>query len=153
MNEFIESILKNEGGYVHDPLDRGGETNFGISKKSYPELDIKGLTKDEAIRIYQRDYWMPSKAVKLPKSLRGTYFDMVVNMGQGRAVRTLQKACNSNGSNLQTDGVIGSKTIKASESLEVERLKAYRVLFYASIVLTEPAQERFWYGWYKRGVQ
>ena len=44
--EIIEEVLKHEGGYVHDSNDLGGETNFGITKRFYPYLDIKNLTKE-----------------------------------------------------------------------------------------------------------
>ena len=46
-----------EGGYVNDPNDPGGETNYGISKRSYPEVDIKNFSLGDAITIYKRDYW------------------------------------------------------------------------------------------------
>ncbi|KKK79728.1 hypothetical protein LCGC14_2830570, partial [marine sediment metagenome] len=48
-----------EGGYSNDKNDAGGETNHGISKRSYPELDIKNLTKDDAKKIFKRDFWNP----------------------------------------------------------------------------------------------
>ena len=51
-NEIIEKILEHEGGYVDDPLDAGGETNFGITKKFYPNVDIKNLTEEQAKKIY-----------------------------------------------------------------------------------------------------
>jgi len=60
MNNFqkaIEFVMKWEGGYVNNPKDPGGETNFGISKASYPEEDIKNMTLTRAIEIYKRDYW------------------------------------------------------------------------------------------------
>ena len=47
-DEIIEITLHHEGGYVHDPKDLGGETNFGIAKRFYPDVDIKNLTKEEA---------------------------------------------------------------------------------------------------------
>ena len=43
--EIIEQVLHHEGGYVNDPTDLGGETNFGITKRFYPDVDIKNLTK------------------------------------------------------------------------------------------------------------
>ncbi|WP_425526518.1 glycosyl hydrolase 108 family protein [Xanthomonas oryzae] len=50
-------MLSHEGGYVNDPRDPGGETQWGISKRAYPELNIRALTRDQAIEIYRRDYW------------------------------------------------------------------------------------------------
>ena len=94
----IKEVLKHEGGYVHDPHDRGGETNFGISKRAHPDVDIKNLTEEHAIGIYHEHYWIPSKAEKLPERLQGYYFDMCVNLGQRNSVKVLQKACNSKGS-------------------------------------------------------
>ena len=47
-DEIIEITLHHEGGYVHDPKDLGGETNYGIAKRFYPDVDIKNLTKEEA---------------------------------------------------------------------------------------------------------
>ena len=50
-------LIGEEGGYSADPHDPGGETKFGISKRAYPQLDIKSLTLDQAKAIYRRDYW------------------------------------------------------------------------------------------------
>jgi len=47
-DEIIEVVLEHEGGYVNDPDDPGGETNFGIAKRSHPDVDIKNLTKEGA---------------------------------------------------------------------------------------------------------
>jgi hypothetical protein len=61
MSEHFERavafVLRHEGGYVNDPRDPGGETKYGISKRAYPRLDIKGLTEADAKEIYRRDYW------------------------------------------------------------------------------------------------
>jgi len=54
--QIINDVLEHEGGYVNDPLDKGGETNFGIAKRWYPDLDIKALTKNDAVNIYYNDY-------------------------------------------------------------------------------------------------
>jgi lysozyme family protein len=153
-NEVIKLVLKNEGGYVNDPnYDKGGETKYGISKRAHPEVDIKNLTIDGALDIYRRLYWNPSKAEKLMPELRYQYFDFVVNAGQGNAVKVLQKACNGKlkqSEKIAVDGRIGRMTIGASEKLEESRLKAYKLLYYANIVLKNPMQEKFWYGWYRR---
>ena len=60
-SEVIEDTLSHEGGYVFDPDDLGGETNWGISKRQYPDLDIKSLTREDAIDIYYKDYWLKGK--------------------------------------------------------------------------------------------
>ena len=47
-HEIIETVLKHEGGYVNDKDDPGGETKYGISKRSFPQYDIKALSEDDA---------------------------------------------------------------------------------------------------------
>jgi|TARA_R100000900_G_scaffold125970_1_gene100524 lysozyme family protein len=151
--QIINDVLAHEGGYVNDPLDKGGETNFGIAKRWYPDLDIKALTKNDAVNIYYNDYWKPSKAEQLPNNLQATYFDMCVNMGQTRAVKILQETINSTGSTtIAQDGIIGSITIKSAVNVSKQRLQAYRCLFYSKIVNEEPSQKRFYYGWFKRAT-
>jgi lysozyme family protein len=53
----INIILNNEGGYNNNSNDKGGATKFGISSRSYPDVDIANLTKTEAKNIYKRDFW------------------------------------------------------------------------------------------------
>ena len=85
-------VIRWEGGYVNDPRDPGGETNLGISKRSYPHLDIKALTREDAEEIYRRDYWMKSGANELPWPLCLTHFDFAVNAGTWRANVTLAES-------------------------------------------------------------
>ena len=149
----MSKVLESEGGYVNDPDDPGGETKYGISKRSHSEVDIKNLTVDGATDIYRRLYWTPSKAERLKPEIRYQYFDMVVNAGQGNAVKVLQRACNGKakkGQKIAVDGRIGKMTIKASERLEESRLQAYRVLYYAEKVSKNPTLEKYFYGWYRR---
>ena len=152
--EIIEQVLHHEGGYVNDTHDRGGETNFGITKKFYPNVDIKNLTKEQAKKIYHQDYWRPAKCDEVPPKLRHIYFDMCVNFGRKGAVKVLQQAANSKTRNkIDVDGGIGPATLKAIQNLSVDRVRAYRVLRFANIVNKKPEQERFWYGWYKRATE
>jgi len=152
-NEIIEVVLEHEGGYVNDPTDRGGETNFGIAKRFYRNVDIKNLTRDQAKKIYHQDYWRPAKCDQVPPELRHIYFDMCVNFGRSGAVRVLQRAANAKGAGLIVDGGIGPKTINALDKVEHERVRAYRVLKFAKIVLKNPEQEKFWFGWYRRAQE
>ena len=96
-DEIIEGVLEHEGGYVNDPTDLGGETNYGITKRFYPDVDIKNLTKEGAKEIYKKDYWDKNKVDDLPDDLKHIYFDMCVNQGRGSAVRILQRAINGKG--------------------------------------------------------
>ena len=83
-------LIGNEGGYTDGAGDPGGETKFGISKRSYPDVDIKNLTVDQAKAIYLRDFWNPlgdaDGAVKFQ------VFDFAVNSGVQTAIRKLQAA-------------------------------------------------------------
>ena len=153
-NEIIEQVLKHEGGYVNDPHDAGGETNFGIAKRWYPNIDIKNLTKEQAKKIYHQDYWRPAKCDSVPPELRHIYFDMCVNFGRRGAVKVLQRAANSKLRNkIDVDGGIGPATLKAIQNLELERVRSYRILRFANLVIKKPEQERFWFGWYKRATE
>ncbi len=79
-------VLNQEGGYTAGlPGDPGGETNWGISKGAYPDLDIKALTRDEAIELYRRDYWYASGADALSWPLCLIHFDAAVQHGVGNA--------------------------------------------------------------------
>ena len=153
-NEIIVVVLGHEGGYVNDPTDLGGETKYGIAKRWYPSVDIKNLTIEQAKKIYHQDYWNPAKCNEVPPKLRHIYFDMCVNFGRGGAVKVLQRAANAkNREKIEVDGGIGPATIKAIQNVELERVRAYRVLRFANLVIKKPEQERFWYGWYKRATE
>ena len=152
-DEIIEKVLEHEGGYVNDPNDLGGETNFGITKRFYPDLDIKNLTKEEAKQIYYDDYWLKNKVNKMPSELKHIYFDMCINMGKKTAVKILQGASIGKGSNIALDGGLGANTFNAIQDLEVERVRAYRVKYYVDLVNKKPEQEKFYYGWFRRSLQ
>lgn len=82
----------HEGGYVNNPRDPGGETKYGVSKRSYPELDIKNLTIDDAREIYRRDFWDELDGDRIDGALMYQVFDMAINSGPGNAIRCLQDA-------------------------------------------------------------
>ncbi len=107
-DEAFDLLIGHEGRYVNHPSDPGGETQFGISKRAYPALDIKALTLDEAKAIYRRNYWTPAGCEKVPEALRFDLLDMAVNSGVRTAVRTLQRAVG-----VVEDGLIGPATLSA----------------------------------------
>ena len=152
-DEIIEVVLHHEGGYVNDPDDPGGETNFGIAKRSHPDVDIANLTKDGAKEIYKEHYWDRNKVEDLPEDLRHIYFDMCVNQGRGRAVKIMQRAANAKGADLVVDGGMGPKTIAAMDGVELQRVRAYRVKYYADLVTRKPDLEKFYFGWFRRALE
>jgi lysozyme family protein len=89
-DQAFDRLIGHEGGYVNDPNDPGGETNWGISKRSYPDVDIKNLTKEGAKAIYYRDFWAPLG--NTPDAVKFQAFDFAVNSGIQTAVRKLQSA-------------------------------------------------------------
>ena len=94
-DQALAYTLRHEGGYVFDPADPGGETRFGISKRSYPQFDIKELTLAEAEYIYRRDYWLAPRFNRIPNEfVAAKVFDLGVNVGTRRAAKLLQRALN-----------------------------------------------------------
>ena len=153
-DEIIEVTLHHEGGYVHDPKDLGGETNFGIAKRFYPDVDIKNLTEEKATDMYRADNWEKNREEELPEQLRHVFFDMCVNQGRGTAVRILQRVCNAKGANLAIDGGMGPGTMDAINTYKpsMERVRCYRLKHYYDLVNKKPEQERFLFGWFKRAI-
>lgn len=131
--QACDRLLGHEGGYVNDPNDPGGETNWGISKRSYPEEDIKHLTRVRAEQIYRRDFWDRIHADELYDGVAFQAFDFAVNSGIETAVRKLQAALR-----VADDGHWGPATRSAalsmSESDQIMRLLAHRLRFMARLV-------------------
>lgn len=152
----IKATLTWEGGYVNDPADAGGETNFGISKASYPTLDIKNLTRDGAIEIYKRDFWDKLGASKLTDAIGSKVFDMAVNMGSSQAVKILQRACNHCAPQrpLAIDGQLGPQTTFTSNNVNqqdlLRMLRSECANFYIQLASEHPQMRKFLTGWLRR---
>ena len=91
-NKALSFVFKWEGGLTIDENDPGGTTKWGISQRSYPSLNIESLTREEAARIYKKDYWDKVGGDTLPFPFDVLAFDMAVNCGVGRASRLIGKA-------------------------------------------------------------
>lgn len=143
----IKPVLQHEGGYVNDPVDPGGETNFGITKRNYPQLDIKHLTVEEAIEIYRRDYWRPIYDEMTDGDAACKIFDMAVNMGHRQAHKLLQR-----GVGVDDDGVFGPVTLAAANGCHnlTDRLCKQQAKFYQVLVMKRPALHKFLNGWLSR---
>lgn len=152
----IPTVLQHEGGYVHDPEDAGGETNFGISRRSYPSLDIARLSRTDAEAIYHRDFWIPLQLDRIRDQQVATkLLDTAVLVGPQRAVKLLQRAVqNAGGGLVPVDGHIGPATLKAvNDSSPLLLLQSYRHLlatFYEGLVEEVPTNQKFLRGWLTR---
>ena len=78
---------------------------------------------------------------------------MCVNMGRSRAVKILQESANNKGKNISVDGGMGPMTLKAIENVELERVRAFRVKYYADLVTRKPDLEKFYFGWFRRSLE
>lgn len=111
-----------EGGWSDHPADNGGATMYGITistlrawrGKPVTKDDVRKLTKTEALRIYRAWYWQPVRGDDLPAGLDLAVYDLAVNSGPSRAARFLQGVLR-----VQTDGVIGSRTVSAAQAANV----------------------------------
>ena len=123
----FDRLLGHEGGYVNHPKDPGGETNWGISKRSYPNVDIKNMTREQAAQIYLRDFWQPLGDA--PAAVKFQAFDFAVNSGIQTAIRKLQAAIG-----VADDGHWGAISAAKLASMEVNdvllRYMAQRLRFW-----------------------
>ena len=126
--DAFNRVIGHEGGYVNDPADPGGETNWGISKRSYPEVNIRLLSRYGAAEIYQRDFWDRLHADDLPDGVAFQLFDFAVNSGIETAIRHFQRALD-----VADDGHWGpisqEAVNKMSESDQIMRLLGERLDF------------------------
>jgi lysozyme family protein len=122
--DALRIVLNWEGGYVNDPNDPGGETNFGICKRDFPTVNIRKLTIEQAADIYHQKYWRPCHCDDLPVPIAVCVFDTAVNQGVATASKMLQEALA-----VTVDGQIGPQTINASRRADpLKLLRDYMVL-------------------------
>jgi lysozyme family protein len=153
--------LRREGGYVNDPDDLGGATNYGITQSVYDAhrrrhahvaAPVRSITLAEVREIYRRNYWEGARcsafATVRPR-LALAHFDAAVNLGIGQASVCLQRALG-----VKADGVAGPVTLAAAERCDEsavvsaylrERARVYRV-----IAERRPALRKFLAGWLAR---
>ena len=171
---IINEIIRVEGGYVNDPSDSGGETNFGFTVAVARQFGYVGamrnMPRSTAFDIYSAKYWDAVKGddlAKLSELVAEEVVDTSVNMGPGRAGKFLQRSLNvlnNRGSlylDLTVDGAIGNATISAlraylngrGEETLVTALNCLQGAYYITLAERREKDERFVYGWFKNRVK
>lgn len=144
VEKILDRLIEREGGYVDHKLDPGGETKYGISKRSYPDVDIPALTKEHARDIYERDFYHRFSLSRL-RDLRAIEWilDWLVHSGPsviGRIQRELK---------IPADGVVGEETITAINTMaDPKDLLRWRLMFLCGLT-----KHPFIKGWVNRLVK
>lgn len=153
-----------EGGYVDDPSDPGGATQYGISLRylrgkgaagdidgdgDIDAADVRALTRTQAEQFFIEDCWHPCRCDEMPAQIAIAVFDHAVNAGTGSAIRLIQEMLR-----LKVDGIVGPKTLRAIEHADAGELLAYylarRARYYRDIVAANSSLVRFLDGWLNR---
>lgn len=164
LDEALEYLLEEEGGWSNHPADRGGATMYGITQLTYdayrrkikkPKQSVRNITKTEARDVYDTMYWREARCDRLPWPISYLVFDAAVNSGPSRGVKWMQA-----GLGLSQDGVVGPNTIdKAStvvQNLDGKAILAIvdaRATFLARLVQRSPSQAAFLLGWWRRTLR
>ena len=158
-DDAFDEVIGLEGGYVNDPNDTGGETNWGIAKKWHPDVDIKNLTKEDAKNIYWNEYWNPFQLSRLYSVLVATeIFEQAINMGKRQATLHTQQSLKLLGRIISVDGFFGEQTIGninrlhggLREAALIKCLNGFQFMRYLEIVSNNPSQKKFFVGWLRR---
>ncbi len=178
IHNMAREIVRREGGYVDDPKDAGGATNYGVSLRYAKRLgldidrdgdtdadDIRQVTPEQAMDLYVRDFFEAPGFDTLPEPLWPQLFDMAVNAGPARALILLQEVLSEAAaaapetglSPLMPDGRMGPKTrataARAFDVMGPFLINAYvdqRIAFYRGLAAANPSQKRFLAGWTNR---
>lgn len=147
-DEAFDRLIGHEGGYVNNPKDPGGETNWGVTvavarAEGYPGA-MRDLPRETAKRIYRRSYWDAVHADELPNCVKFDVFDAAVNHGAVQSAKWLQRAVGTS-----ADGVVGAATVAAARAdgpLLGAHFNAQRLQFYTDL----PTWLTFGKGWARR---
>ncbi len=150
--------LGKEGGYVNDKDDPGGETNYGITKRTFSDINIKTLTKKHAAKIYQEHWWDKYNYTKIDSQvIANRVLMLAVNMSNSPKMQAhimVQRALNLIGEAVAVDGILGPITLKSVNSQEVAKLdraiggEASR--HYYKIAKRRRTSRKFLYSWLDR---
>lgn len=148
----FERLMGNEGAYVNDPADPGGETNWGItwpvlhqaiSRKIVPaDTTIASLTRAQAKMIYKPMFWDAAGLDDYDPAVAYQAMDVAVNSGVTAATILLQRAAG-----VAADGRIGPVTraaIKAKDRNDMLMLLTAERMEFQTKLKNWPAAGKGW---------
>lgn len=144
----VDIVLELENGYNLDPDDPGGATKFGISQRSYPNLKISEVTREQAVDIYKKDFWDRYSIEMLPDYLRLVFFDACVNQGGSQSVQMLQHVLT-----VEPDGILGPKTLDRISNFSPSVVLGNFTLSRFQHYIDNKNFHTFGIGWLKRLLQ
>jgi len=180
MAQFIlafQKTIENEGGYVNDPDDPGGETYKGVSRKNWPdwlgwicidslkkmgnfpvapktpdEIEIDNQLQYEVKTFYYQNFWIPIHGDAIDnQQVAESIFDFAVNAGVETSVELAQKTVGSD-----VDGAIGPNTLKAINAFDpahfVAAFAVEKIRKYIRIIAKRPTSKKYFTGWVIRAV-
>ncbi len=153
----IKFVLGNEGGYINDLCDKGGETKYGISKASYPSVNIKTLTLEEAKDIYRRDYWKTTRLdlglIEDPK-IAAKMLDIIVNIGAYYGCLILLRALKRMSANFAKCNAGAVEYINNCDVAKLlSNLQIELTIYYKRLVVNKPSMSKFLKGWLNRAAK
>lgn len=154
-DQAVDIVGIAEGGFSTDRDDPGNftpngvfkGTKFGISARSYPNLDIKNLTWPQAKEIYKIDFWERYLVGSVAPAIRLLLFDSIINHGPSGGVKLLQRAAG-----VKQDGKIGPVTIAQSFNVTPWKFAQVRSDYYVEIVIGRPKDIKQLKGWLRRNL-
>lgn len=183
----VKTVLEHEGGFVDDADDPGGATNWGISLRYAVRLgeidldgdghndldfdmdgdvdaeDIRQMSMAVAVGIYRDQWWDKYGYGELPEFIGPKVFDLSVNMGARQAHKCLQRACRACGQAIADDGIIGNKTQRAIDEVQLEAwdaedsfnplltaVRSEAAGFYRGLIMADPVRRKYQRGWLRR---
>lgn len=120
---ITETAVDLEGSdFTHDPE----ATRYGIVQSEYDNYrsshglnlrSVNEIAENEYFDIYIARYWLPMRCGELPDGVDFVIFQMGVNIGNGTAVRILQRALG-----VDVDGRVGPETVEAASAANTDVL-------------------------------
>jgi len=169
-NVCIRATLEIERGFVNDPNDAGGATNYGLSFRFLKKLgdadkngfvdgdidqdgdvdieDVKALTLEDVDRILKTYFWdeLPMAVFENRIKIQWKLFDIAVHCSPLQSIRILQKAVKQS-----PDGLVGIKTLTAANGMEEDtlllKISFEQLKYYNYCVINRPQNLKFLKNW------